>query len=234
MRKSGEMKNTLWAYKSFNSKDVIVPKVYKEYSTTHILATSFIKGVDLHTWLLTNPKQKDKEIIANSIFDVFVKSIFKYKKIQADPNPANYIVTNNNKLALIDFGCIKRFDEKFIENYINIFKVYRSQNREEILKVYKKIGFIKDKKDITDETFKTKILPFNRWAIKPFLQDEYRFTKDYLDEGVRLANLFLNKPFIVVKDFVFLDRVSHGLFSLFAQMDITIDMRTFRKYLGFN
>lgn len=229
-----EMKNNLWAYKSFNSKDIIVPKIYEEYCTKHILTTSFIKGLDLYSWLLTNPKQRYKTIIANNIFDIFAKSIFKYKKIQADPNPANYIVTSENKLALIDFGCVKSFEKKFIENYINIFKVYNSANKNEILKLYKKIGFIQNIEDVTDEIYKTKILPFNKWAIEPFLNDEYKFTKEYLDEGVKYADMFLNKPFLVIKDFIFLDRVSHGLFSLFEQMNVVIDMRIFREYLDFN
>ncbi len=228
-----EMQNTLWAYKSFNSKEIIVPKVYEKHCTKHILATSFIEGLDLYSWLRTNPKQKYKEIIANNMFDIFTKSIFKYKKIQADPNPANYIITNQNKLALIDFGCVKSFEKKFIKNYINIFKVYGCTNKNEILHVYKEIGCIENIEDINDDIFKTKILPFNKWAIEPFLQDKYTFTKEYLEEGVKYADMFLDKPFTVVKDFVFLDRVSHGLFSLFEQMNVSIDMRKFRKYIGF-
>ena len=229
-----EMQNTLWAYDAFNTKDVVVPKVYKKYSTKHILTTSFIEGIDLYSWLSHNPTQKEKNRVANTIFNVFVESIFDHHKIQADPNPANYIVTPQNKLALIDFGCIKSFDSKFIQNYINIFRVYRSSNKEEVLNLYKKMGFIKSVKDINETTFKNKILPFNSWAIEPFLHDEYKFTKEYLDEGVKYADMFVNTPFIVIQDFVFLDRTSHGLFSLFEQMDVVISMKRFREHLKFH
>lgn len=229
-----EMQNNLWAYEKFNSKDIVVAKVYEEYSTKHILATSLIKGLDLYSWLLTEPKQKEKENIANAILDVFAKSIFEHRKIQADPNPANYIVTSENKLALIDFGCVKSFEKEFIEDYIMSYKICTSSNKNEILNFYKKIGLIQNIEDISDEVFETKILVFIQWAIEPFLQDEYKFTKEYLDKGVKLADVFLNKPFLVVKDFVFLDRVSHGLYSLFTEMDVIVDMRTFRKYLGFD
>ena len=99
---------------------------------------------------------------------------------------------------------------------------------------YKKIGLIQNIEDISDEVFETKILVFIQWAIEPFLEDEYKFTKEYLDKGVKLADVFLNKPFLVVKDFVFLDRVSHGLYSLFAQMGVVVDMQSFREYLGFD
>jgi len=162
------------------------------------------------------------------------ESIFEYQKIQADPNPANYLITTDNKLALIDFGCIKKFDNNFIKIYINMFKSYKSTNKNEILKLYKDIGFINNIKDVDDDIFYIKILPFNKWAIEPFLYDKYKFTKEYLQEGVKFADILIKKPFVILKDFVFLDRTMHGLFSLFKQMDVVIDMSNFRKYLGYN
>jgi hypothetical protein len=38
----------------------------------------------------------------------------------------------------------------------------------------------------------------------------------------------------MVKDFVFLDRTFHGLFSLFEKMDVVIDMKSFRVSVGLN
>jgi len=229
---TNEMQNTIWAYKNFNTNDIIVPKVYKKLSTKHILTTSYIEGLDLNSWLKTDPKQEDKEKIANDIFLVFTNSIFKYKKIQADPNPANYIVTKNNKLALIDFGCMKMFDDKFINNYIDILKIYNSTDKKEVLKLYKNMGFIDKIEDISDAMFEDEIIPFQKWAIEPFLNDEYMFTKKYLKKGVAYADILTKKPFVPIKDFVFLDRTSHGLFSLFEQMGVSINMKVFKKYLG--
>jgi predicted unusual protein kinase regulating ubiquinone biosynthesis (AarF/ABC1/UbiB family) len=223
-----EMQNTLWAYDAFRSSEVLVPKVYKKYSTKHILTTSYVEGLGLHSWLALHPTKKEKQKVANTLFDIFVSSIFKHQKIQADPNPANYLITSEGKVVLIDFGCMKSFDEVFIENYIDIFRVYRSSDKKEVLTLYEKMGFIKRVKDVDDEIFQKKILPFNRWAIEPFLHERYKFTKEYLDEGVKYADMFVNKPFVVVEDFVFLDRTSHGLFSLFEQMGVEIDMRRFR------
>jgi predicted unusual protein kinase regulating ubiquinone biosynthesis (AarF/ABC1/UbiB family) len=223
-----ELQNNIWAYESFNTKDIIVPKVYKKYSTKHVLTSSYIQGKDLNSWLLTKPSSKNKNAIANSIFEVFTQSIFKHKKIQADPNPANYIITPENKLALIDFGCIKEFNNEFIKNYTELFSIYKSSNKNKILKTYKQMGLIKNIEDIDDDLFQNKVLAFNKWAIEPFLTNEYKITKKYLEKGVKLADIFLNKPFLIVKDFVFLDRTFHGLFSLFEQMDVVIDMKSFR------
>jgi predicted unusual protein kinase regulating ubiquinone biosynthesis (AarF/ABC1/UbiB family) len=157
-----------------------------------------------------------------------------HKKIQADPNPANYIVTPDNKLALIDFGCIKEFSNEFIKNYTELFRIYKSSNKNKILKSYKQMGLIRNIDDIDDDLFQNKILAFNKWAVEPFLTNEYKITKKYLEKGVEFADIFVNKPFLMVKDFVFLDRTFHGLFSLFEQMDVVIDMKSFRVSVGLN
>jgi len=227
-----ELHNTQWAYENLNSELIRVPKVYKKYSTKHILTTEYIEGMDLYSWLKTNPPMEQKQKIANSIFDVFVKSVFHHKKIQADPNPANYMVTFDNKLVLIDFGCMKSFDDAFIKNYIKIIQTYILNDASDVATIYQEIGLINHKNDMTNKLFKEEITPFNKWAVEPFLSDEYRFTKEYLKKGVEYGEALTKKPFTVVKDYIFLDRTIHGLFSLFEQMDVVVDMRGIRKALG--
>lgn len=225
-----ELNNTLWAYDNFTNKNIVVPKVYEKYSTKHILCTSYIDAIDLYTWLKTKPSKKDKTNIANLIFEVFTKSVFELKKIQADPNPANYLVKDDKKLVLIDFGCIKVFDDMFIENYVKIFKVYNSKDKKTILEAYKEFGFISDISLVDDELYQS-IVDFNTWGMEPFRNDEYIFTKEYLEKGVQFAKMFADEPFKVVADYVFLDRTLHGLFSLFANMEVSIDMRCFNRFI---
>jgi len=43
--------------------------------------------------------------------------------------------------------------------------------------------------DIDDKLF-NEILEFNRWSIEPFLKDEYRFTKEYINRGIEFLDLF--------------------------------------------
>ncbi len=224
-----ELTNTNFANRYLSSDDIIIPYAYKEYSTKHILTTTYIDGLDIYKWLKTNPSKDNKTKVANIIFKAFVKSLFELKTIQADPNPGNYIITSNNKVAIIDFGCVKRFDDKFIKEFKNLIKIYKSSNIDEILKAYKDIGLI-GSLDI-DKNSINAILEFNRWAIEPYLQDSFKFSKEWLDLALKYSDIFTKKPFSVVRDYIFIDRTMHGLFSLFYNMDVVIDTREFRSYI---
>jgi predicted unusual protein kinase regulating ubiquinone biosynthesis (AarF/ABC1/UbiB family) len=225
-----ELYNTMWAYDNFFEKDIFVPKVYKEYSTKHILATSYIQGEDLHKWMQYSRSESEKSKIANLMFYVFTKSVFELNKIQADPNPANYLVTPDTKLVLIDFGCIKEFNTGFIEKYKELFKIHKLNNKDEILNIYKEMDFIDDISKIDDMLFSS-IKEFNTWIVEPFENNNFLFTKVYLAKGAKFAKIFTVKPFNLVKDFVFLDRTMHGLFSLFSKMEVKIDMRYFNSFI---
>jgi hypothetical protein len=125
---------------------------------------------------------------------------------------------------------MKSFDDKFIDDFINLLNIYALKDRVEVLNAYKSIGLIDDIEQIDDEIF-GQILKFNAWSLEPFVSDSYRFEKSYLKAGVEFADFFTKKPFKPVSDYVFLDRTMHGLYSIFEQMDIEIDMRKFKQNL---
>lgn len=220
-----EAQYTMEAFELFEDKNVLVPKVNRKLTTKHILTTSFIDGLDLNSWIKSKPNKKDKTKIANLIYNIFLKSVFKHRSLQADPNPANYIVTPDTKLALIDFGCVKKFDKDFIKNLKLFMLSYTSHDKKTAAKIYKEVGFIKDEKQMSEKVYKNMVIPFNTWMIEPYKNDEYLFTQEYLNRGLKFADMFEKAQFKIVKDFLFYDRTQHGLFSIFAKMGVPINMK---------
>lgn len=81
--------------------DLIVPKVYKEYSNKEIITMEFIEGEKFSSY-----KATDEEI--NSICEKFanlvLKQIFEIGYFHADPHAGNIIITPDQKICFIDFG----------------------------------------------------------------------------------------------------------------------------------
>ena len=113
-----------------DSKLIVVPKVFFEFSTRRILVADYIEGIQLSKVLLglkdgrldaekmlkrgidikKTPKTLVREILREFLFD----GIY-----HADPHPGNILLLPNDKIALIDFGIV---GESIVSNKASFVK----------------------------------------------------------------------------------------------------------------
>ena len=93
---------------------IVVPQVYKEYSTRRVLTMEHIPGVHLDDFLATNPPQE----LRNQFGTKMYLSNFRmyYARMNyADPHSGNYVFMSDRRLGLLDFGCIQNYGEEECE-----------------------------------------------------------------------------------------------------------------------
>lgn len=144
----------------------------------NILTTEWVDAVSLQQWLdqnagtmHTDPKlMHDRDKLGTILLELVFTEIFQLKHIQSDPNPGNFLVTPDCKLALLDFGATRELSQELCRNYYHLCLAALSNNNFEIIKAAKKLGFI-HREDLTEakESFK-KIMQL---AVEPFLRQEY-------------------------------------------------------------
>jgi ubiquinone biosynthesis protein len=87
-----------------NDPDIIVPKVYMQYTSPRIIVEEFIRGTkvsDLETLLSSG---NDPRLVAKRAVRLVFDQIFKHGFFHADPHPGNIFVVNGNVVSFIDFG----------------------------------------------------------------------------------------------------------------------------------
>ena len=135
MRKEAE-------YISFFAKHhtyIRVPKLYDEFTTENIVVMEWIDGC-----LLSHIDEIDIDIetkkTLGSFFAMFLKESHEFGKIHMDLHPGNVIITNDNKIAIIDYGLI--FDVELEKSKLlfkliqHLFKGEHSEFIEVFMKVY--------------------------------------------------------------------------------------------------
>ncbi len=133
-----------------NNPNIIVPKTIQKYSTRNILTTEWIEAESLQQWLNkysttmhTDPeliKKRDK--LGTILLELVFTEIFHLKHIQSDPNPANFLVTQDADLALLDFGATQELHPELIQNYSKLTQAALEKNQFELIKTAKKMGFL--------------------------------------------------------------------------------------------
>jgi ubiquinone biosynthesis protein len=100
-----EARNTERVYNNFvNDERVIIPRVYKEFSSSRILVQEYIAGIKLSDIAAIEAQGLDRRQISALGSEAFLSQILLHGFFQADPHPGNILVIDNEHIAFIDFG----------------------------------------------------------------------------------------------------------------------------------
>jgi ubiquinone biosynthesis protein len=86
------------------------PTVYDEYTTRRVLTLSFLHGRHLVQVSREELDKLDSRTIAKELLSAYLKQIVIDGVFHCDPHPGNIFLTDDGRLALMDFGMVGRFD----------------------------------------------------------------------------------------------------------------------------
>uniref|UniRef100_A0AAY4B630 Atypical kinase COQ8A, mitochondrial n=1 Tax=Denticeps clupeoides TaxID=299321 RepID=A0AAY4B630_9TELE len=110
-----------------------VPNVIDELSSQHVLTTELVPGFPLDK--ADELTQDLKNEICENILVLCLRELFEFRYMQTDPNWSNFFYDpQTHRVALLDFGATRGFDESFTDVYIEVIKAAADGDREGVLK----------------------------------------------------------------------------------------------------
>ena len=225
-----EAENCTFFREHLDNEKIVIPQVYPELSSEKVLTTSFLEGLDFEGYLARNPTQEQKNTYAQLIFDNFFTSLYKLKRIHADPNPGNFLFLDDNKLGLIDFGCVKKINSDFLQSYTVLHLDLLAGAEDEVLvEHYYQLGMIEqDRPEKMLRFYQEVIKPLDRLYIEPLSGESYDFKvhNNFSKRGFEAVFEVQKKQYHSVhqvnEEYLFLDRTLLGYYALFEKMGAKI------------
>ncbi|CAN2387476.1 quinone biosynthetic process [Pristimantis euphronides] len=110
-----------------------VPGVVDELCSAHVLTTELVTGFPLDQ--AEELSQETRNEICKNILTLCLRELFEFRFMQTDPNWSNFFYHPElKKVALLDFGATRGFDEEFTDMYIEIIRAAADKEREKLLK----------------------------------------------------------------------------------------------------
>lgn len=232
-----EAQNTAYYEKALNHELIVVPKVVEALSTKTVLTLTFLEGERFEAFLNANPSQEERNHYAQLIFDSFFMGLYQLQMIHADPNPGNFIFMKENKLGIIDFGCVKKVNKPFLKAFskLHVLLIDKASD-EEIAEQYAVVEMI-DKAPMDEMLafYRSAIKPLDRIYIEIFEEEAFDFKKnaDFSQRGFNtIMKVQKSQRHAVHKmnaDYLFIDRTLLGYYNIFEKMEATIDTRFAQK-----
>lgn len=210
------------------------PRYYPKYSSARIITMDWIEGEHLKDWIKTNPSQEERNKIGQALWDFYDFQIHELREVHADPHPGNFLITADQKLAIIDFGCVKVIPEDFYTDYFKLIRPGITKNHEQFVALLEKLNFFRPDDTPEEKLYFTKTFTrIGELLGRPFASEAFDFSnKAYFDEMYGLGDeIATDKQFRKSnaargsRHGIYINRTYLGLYSLLFLIGATVNSK---------
>jgi predicted unusual protein kinase regulating ubiquinone biosynthesis (AarF/ABC1/UbiB family) len=211
-----------------------VPRVCASHSTARVLTSEFVAGRRFAEVLSDPPADRSRwaEILYRFVFG----SIIRYGVFNGDPHPGNYLFDASGRVVFLDFGCVKYFPDQMLAVWCELITTHLAGRPQEFRQQAVALGFLKEDSPVSAEL----LHEYFAYFYEPIRSDRtFTFTRSYNARSFRMvlapegrfAGLHrrLNMP----RDFVFVNRIQWGVYSILSQLEGTGNWHRIHRELLF-
>ncbi|MBC7398380.1 MAG: phosphotransferase [Mucilaginibacter sp.] len=220
-----------------NLNNVVFPTYYPELSGKRIITMDWLEGKHLREFLATNPSQQLRNKIGQALWDFYNFQQHELRAVHADPHPGNFLITPDEKLGVIDFGCIKEMPDDFYYPFFSLTSTNLFDNKQETIKAFRKLEMILPNDSLAQiEFYYTIYKQMISLFAKPYIADTFNFGKtEFFDElfgfGEKISKMPEFKQARGVKHFIYVNRTNFGLYNILHELKAEVKTDTYQPHV---
>lgn len=216
------------------------PKYYEELSSKRIITMDWMDGVHLSEFSKQNIDQELSNSIGQALWDFYMYQIHELKSVHADPHPGNFLVSNENDLIAIDFGCVKKIPETFYTPYFELADKQNIDNPEFFERKMFQLEILRKEDTPSEKKFFSELFhEMLSLFTTPFNTEVFDFADEKFWNGItNLSEKYANDTALRKmngnrgsKHFLYMNRTFFGLYNLLHDLKASIQVRNYEKYL---
>ncbi len=195
---------------------IVVPAVHAQYSTRRVLTTTWVSGKHLDNYLAGKPDQAARDRVGEALFEFYLGSLFRHGLYNCDPHPGNYLLLDDGRIAMLDFGCTREFPPDFVAKLAALTTAVHNDDAVALEQAVRDLGMLR-----AGERYEHALTGrLVRAFYGPMLTDEVvAFTQG---DALRMREVLASKRallrFSLPGELLFLLRIRFGLASVLAQL----------------
>lgn len=198
-----------------------VPGVEREFCAEAVLTTRWRPGRSLDQLLATGPTQAERDRIGEALFRFYIGALYRSGWFHADPHPGNYAFSEDGRVIVYDFGCVRHFAKATRVALADLVYALRAGDVPAVCEAAARLGFRTRFEGQDLDTF----LRFARSFFAPLLQPgRHVIAPDSSFEAGRIArDKRLLARLGMPGHLLFLLRIRFGLYAVLARLGAAVD-----------
>lgn len=220
--------------KSKHINNLLFPTYYPDYSAAKILTMDWIDGKPLGELLGKSIPADAGQQLGQAMWDFYQFQMHELRSVHADPHPGNFIITQDYKLGIIDFGCVKVIPEDFYNQYFKLLNRDLLHDKKELESVFYAMRFIYPDDPAKDKQFFIQVFTqLVELLSRPFATDYFDFSDAAYFEtlynfGEKLSSmkeLRESKKARGVRDALYINRTYFGLYNILHELKANVRVK---------
>lgn len=159
---------------------VAIPRPIAERTRPTVLTSEWAEGDDFYAFAEGASAARRNEV-ALTLVRFAMRSLFGLEMLNADPHPGNYLFPPDGAVVFLDFGCVRHFDEFFIEPERQIALALLDGDERRFREAVLATGMVPRPKSFDFDAHWQMLA--HQYA--PYRAPRFRFTREYLAAGTR-------------------------------------------------
>ncbi len=230
-----EAKNIAFFADQYDHDSIITPEPVYEHTSRTILTMTYVGGVHLKEFLAKGPSQEERNHFGQLLWDFVHEQIASnHCTLHADAHPGNFLLREDGRLGVIDFGCVKRFPQEFRDDMLRLWNARIRDDEETIDRLLHKLEIFHDgMAPATKAEVRSFFDRFGGVIVQPYRSDTFDFgSAAFYDElkacfkaGSEMRETAGSHHFI------FINKVLVGLFGLLGKLSPVVSTERSRELL---
>ncbi len=120
--------------------DLCVPEYFPELTTSRILVMRYYHGTKITEFEQLKAQGIDVDRVLSKLIEVYTQQILLDGVVHADPHPGNLLVTEDEKIVLLDYGLVVELDAETRKELIQMTLAGARRDFDRLIEGYYKLG----------------------------------------------------------------------------------------------
>jgi predicted unusual protein kinase regulating ubiquinone biosynthesis (AarF/ABC1/UbiB family) len=193
-----------------------VPAAVLERTRTTVLTSEWCPGEDFYAFLETASSDRKSEV-GLQLTRFAYRSLYGLATLNADPHPGNYLFPDDGSIVMLDFGCVRHFDQEMLDAERVLASAVLDDERAAFRDALMATGMVGDERRFDFDQYWEMLC----WQYAPYRQKSFRFTTDYLKRAMEFngpSNPNLRR-LRIPPAWIWMARLQYGLHAVLTRLD---------------
>jgi predicted unusual protein kinase regulating ubiquinone biosynthesis (AarF/ABC1/UbiB family) len=202
----------------------LVPRVVA--SAPKAIVAEWVDGISLNR-IIADGTTEQRDRAGSLLTELHFAAPARVGLLHADPHPGNYLLTDDGRLAVIDFGSVARLPDGAPPIIGRVTRLALDGHADRVLRALQVEGFIPDGYEPDPELLMDYLVPF----IEPLRHETFHFTRAWMQaQAGRMSNFSseeskLARNLNLPPSYLLIHRVTFGSIGVMCQLGATAPFR---------